>query len=42
MDKVKAIVENLILYFLKVLAYFEFEGVDVKGFEDWMEANKGE
>ena len=40
MDKFTAILEEIVIYFLKVLEYFKFEGVDVEGFEAWLEEQK--
>ncbi len=40
MDQFKAIVEAIVIYFLQVLEYFEFEGVDVDGFTAWLEEQK--
>ncbi len=40
----KAIIENIILYLLKVFAYFEIGDADPDGFKAWMdeEAKKAE
>ncbi len=36
MDQVKAILVEVVVYFLRVLEYFNFEGVDAEGFETWL------
>lgn len=38
----KAIVENIILYLLKVCAYFGLGEADPDGFKAWMDAEKEE
>ena len=33
----KAIIEAIVIYFLQVLEYFKFEGVDADGFQAWLD-----
>ena len=37
MDQVKAILKEVVIYFLQVLEYFEFDGVDAEGFAAWLD-----